>query len=515
MRSTLLLLVIAIGASTALAGSVADAERLLAEGKAAEAADVARSLLEQAGETAPTADLAALHSVLARALWTGGDAQASLPEFEDALRLRESPEDRLSYAEALISVARANLLGGNVTAAQVVPYLDDAVASAEKARGPEHDRRRLRAMGEARYWRGDLEESARLLREAAPKPSEGAASVRALEALANALYRLGRPAEAAAAFHEAGNVRGEASAWAAAKDGAKAIPLYAQLLATDPNDESLLAEAMQTARYADARPLLADALAAASASPSVVGRTKARLHHAQGVLARESNDLAASAARRGEAAAADPTWSAPLVELGKTLLSGSEPPVGRVVALWLEALGRDASDASAKELLWFQAGQDYTAGTAGGGDPKTLQRSIEVLRALAAADPEDPLVWANLGNTLRVAGEPEAAVEAYRKAEELNPYDAAIVSDHGLALSGAGRRDEALAAFERAAELDASSTATRQNGARVRWLRGEDDAAEKLLGEAAGAARAQGEKEMMYRFLLDRVWRARNRPEVR
>jgi hypothetical protein len=29
------------------------------------------------------------------------------------------------------------------------------------------------------------------------------------------------------------------------------------------------------------------------------------------------------------------------------------------------------------------------------------------------------------------------------------------------------------------------------------------------------AARAQGEKELMYRFLLDRVWRTRVRPEVR
>jgi tetratricopeptide (TPR) repeat protein len=185
------------------------------------------------------------------------------------------------------------------------------------------------------------------------------------------------------------------------------------------------------------------------------------------------------------------------------------------VATWLEALSREPSSERVRELLWAQAGIDFEDGTRGGGNPAALARSLEVQRALTRAAPDNSLFWANLGNSLRVAGDLQGSIDAYAKAAEENPFDASVPSDQGLAYLGAEREDEALAAWDRAIAIDAGFVSAHQNAARVRWLRGDVDAAEAHVLAAFRSARPQGTGEGLFRFLWDRTWRTRRSPEVR
>jgi tetratricopeptide (TPR) repeat protein len=487
----------------------AAAEALLAEGRGAEAADALRALLDAMAErNAPAPERAPVLALLGRALLLSGDAQGALPVFEDSLEAREDASTRLDYAEALVTVARENLESGGATAARVVPYLDDALASAGRAVEEGFRARRTRVVGEAHYWRGDLEEAVRILGAPGAEPAIDAASRRSLEILAHALYRLSRWSESADAFRRAGNLRGEASAWAAAREGGKAAEIHRRLLEQNPGDAALLAEAVQAARFTGAQRALADALATIPASGPVL----ARFTHARGVLLRDLGDPSAEALF-ADAAAADPAWSAPLVEGARgLLLAGSGD--GAADAL-IEAMHRDPSDSAARDLAWYQAGRDYTAGTSGGASPAILARAVRLLEALVASDPEDPLAWANLGNARRLAGDAEGAVEAYDRARELASSDASVLSDRGLALVSAGRDGEALAAFEEAAAADRSATAPRQNAARILWRAGGHDRAEGHLEAAAKAAHAEGGNAMSYRFLFDRSWRTRQRADRR
>jgi hypothetical protein len=84
-----------------------------------------------------------------------------------------------------------------------------------------------------------------------------------------------------------------------------------------------------------------------------------------------------------------------------------------------------------------------------------------------------------------------------------------------LALLAVGREDEALAQFETAAEIDAAAISPRQNAGRVHWLRGSFAAAEGHYAAALQASRTTGGKPPLFRFLIDRCFRARSRPDAR
>lgn len=71
-------------------------------------------------------------------------------------------------------------------------------------------------------------------------------------------------------------------------------------------------------------------------------------------------------------------------------------------------------------------------------------------RHTLARNPAAFMAWANLGDTLRLAGRPDDAMAAYRSGLALRPDDAPVLNDLGNVLVLAGRPAEAVPLLERA-----------------------------------------------------------------
>jgi tetratricopeptide (TPR) repeat protein len=470
---------------------VRDARAAAAEPDAVERLRRQVDAIPEADREARAGAFADVQAILARALAREGAWEEAVANFEDALRVRERADDRVEYAEALLAIARQALEAPNPSNLSVAPYLVDAVASARKVDDPALAARRERVLAEALQWQGDDSAAVEHWRAGLRDLPADAARVGNAR-MAHALYRLGRFGEAAEAWRQAGDRLGEASAWAAARDGAKAMAVYAELLRERPGDAGVLDHALAAARFANARPALEELLAKLEAT----GPSGARVLRVRGVLREEAGDAAGAAALLTEATRADPAWAQPWVDLGRvrgTAATASDDDRRKgAIDAWLEALRRDPQDDRVKRLVWDQAGIDFAEGTRAGGDDAALRRSLAAQAALVELFPDDAEAAANLGNSLRVAGRPEESVAAYAKALAANPDSASIQSDMGLALSGAGRIPEAVEAFERAVALDPTFTSARQSAARYRWLAGDDDEGEAHLAAAVAAARSAG-----------------------
>ncbi|HYK41391.1 MAG TPA: tetratricopeptide repeat protein [Thermoanaerobaculia bacterium] len=113
-------------------------------------------------------------------------------------------------------------------------------------------------------------------------------------------------------------------------------------------------------------------------------------------------------------------------------------------------------------LLGFIAG--YFAG--GGGRPAGSPAAgksaagtpagdrIAALQDELGRDPENPKLWAALGNAWYDREDWDHAVEAYRKALRKAPKDANVLSDLGAAYRNQGDFRQAIASFEKARAAD-------------------------------------------------------------
>lgn len=492
-------------------GALAAARGRIEAGTPREAARILERALARS-DGADTDLVSRLESALGRALVLSDETYRALQYLEAVADRRGLPCDHLDLAEALLSIGRTKAASPWARWIEVGPYLEDAEAQASRAEGDEATQGRRRAVvGEARYWLGKMEPAVAAwdgIQEGDLPPLEAR---RIADLKARALYDLGRYDEAVVAFEGAGNLRGTACALAAARRGPETIRAYGRLLATSPGDEDLLAEALTAARYTGAEIELAGVLA----DLEVEGNARAAVLVTRGLLAEATGAFDAARRLLSAAAEADPEAARPRHELGRLGLrqaGGDHDALDAAVGELLQALVRDPEDANLVALLWDLAGQDYAAAWR---SERALARTLRIQTALTVAAPDDGLTWANLGNTLRVAGRLEEALGAYDRALEAEPGDAAIVSDRGLVLSGMGRFAEALRSFEEATQLDPDLVAARQNAARRHWRAGQGPEALAQLAEAEVRTRFIGGDWMRYRFLLDRVYRTRVRPEVR
>jgi tetratricopeptide (TPR) repeat protein len=473
-------------------------------------AEAGRRLVDEAEDRdASDEERAVLHAALGGLLLEQSAWFEATTHLEAAALLRGTELDRFLWARALVGVARENVQSGSATAVGVLPYLEDARAALDGIGGS--DAQRVRA--EALYWGGDLDGALAAWRTA-DMNGDDAETRRHLELFGHAAYARGSHEEAARSFERAGARRAAAAAWTAARKPDEAMAHYADLLGASPDDPTLIADAVSAARYMDARARVEPILA--SLAPRSNEARAMRLR-ALATLAEDAGAYDRAADLLQEAAAAAPEDVEALFALARVRLrAGGERATEAAVAAWAEALARDPRDERARLLLWEQAGLDVAEGMRRGRLEPAIERAITAQRALVTHVPDDALAWANMGNTLRVAGRLEEALAAYDRALAVDDGDPAIVSDRGLVLSALERHEDALRDWERAVDMDPTFTAAHQNAARMRFLAGEDDAAAAHLAAAAAGAYETGEPTArLYRFLLDRTWRARRRPELR
>ena len=79
---------------------------------------------------------------------------------------------------------------------------------------------------------------------------------------------------------------------------------------------------------------------------------------------------------------------------------------------------------------------------------------IKGLQEELARDPENPKLWAALGNAWYDREDWDHAIEAYRKALRKAPKDASVLSDLGAAYRNQGDFPQAIASFEKARAAD-------------------------------------------------------------
>lgn len=493
--------------------AVTAAWELLAKGRSQEALAAFRALADKPGGSEDARVMAGL----GQSLVAVGDPSAALQPLGVAAKKRGTAEDHAALAEALVAVAAERAEAPFARGVGIVAYLHDAITEAtagEKSPGADAVAARLRwAKGRA-YWNLSDFKAAR---EALSHPSL-AAHAEARDLLARACYALGDYPAAAEVWKALGNRHAAATAWAAAKDP-RAMETYRALVLEAAADRALQEEAVLAAVYAGDVASHETFLAALGDEAGRNPRDRFEAYRARGLLFEHAKRFADAAASYHKALALPGMEEASVrTSLARALVNaGPDSPEGlaEATALLKQVLAENALDATARELLRWIGVNDVAAATKEWPGRSRLDRALEAFKALAESAPEDSAAWSEYGLTLRTAGDLEGSIKAYDRAVAVNPLDAVVANDRGLAVLATGDTAAAIAAFEAASRVDPRDTSPRQNVARLHWLLGRDDEAEAHLAAAVKSARETGGKPLLYRFLLDRVWRSRVRPEVR
>lgn len=447
-------------------------------------------------------------------LWRFGVAIVFAALWGTALPARvaraEDPGALLAESERLLAAARVQIEGRAIRRAGVVPYLQDALATAAKIEVGGLDapgRARLAYVRSfAHFLLGETAEAVAVLDAALTGDVPEAWRVPLLDVLARSHHAAGAFPEAAAAFQAAGNLHGAATAHAGARKARETAEAYVALLVDRWTEEALWEEARGAVRYAAARDAWADRLLQAlPVERGAERRARWLSATAEALLDAERPQEAETLLREADLAAVPGGASL----LGRALLAVDGTARGDdVLVLLMQALEADAGDEAARRSLWALASADYEALYLEPDGPRpVLERCLAAQRALVAADPEDAVAHGNLANTLRVAGRYEAALAAYELALELDESDPSLHSDRGLVLVAAGRPAEALAAFQAALERDGAHRAALQNAARVLLTLGRFNEARDMLARGAEAALSEGASAFAFQALLARAWR--------
>jgi tetratricopeptide (TPR) repeat protein len=440
---------------------VAAAEALLAKGDAPAAATAFRRLAEAPGGDAD----ARVQSGLGTSLLFDADPVSAIEPLSAAVRLRADPLDRLRLAQSLVGAARLAIERSATRTIGPVPYLNDAIAQVEAARGKSPATAAPLALveAEARSLLGDLA-GARAALAAPGLEKDATVAVKAAEYA----FLAKDYAAAADAYAKAGYPRGVAASWAAGKDP-RAVKAYVDLVRAAPDDAALLEEALgASVAVGDDRGLDAG-LAALDAK----GDLRIAVLRARGRLAELAKRSADAVPHYREVAATKPGDADAERDLARALLNGSpgDPAaVEEAVAHMLAVLRLVPDDDWTRRALDWQAARDGDAAPRDWPDRTRMDRSVRLFLALAETDPTDGLRWSQLGNARRNAGDARGAVAAFDRAVEANPHDAVAWNDRGLALLAAGEDEKALESFDRAIAIDSKDPSPRQNGGRVRWL---------------------------------------------
>lgn len=121
-----------------------------------------------------------------------------------------------------------------------------------------------------------------------------------------------------------------------------------------------------------------------------------------------------------------------------------------------------------------------------------LDTCLEMLERVLAIEPENFIVYNELGYVLADLGKFDEAVAAFQKYAFINPDEANPHDSLGELYERIGRYEDALAEYGRAAEVDPRFQFAYLHQARVALTLGRFDAAEEILDEASKAAVSPG-----------------------
>ena len=288
------------------------------------------------------------------------------------------------------------------------------------------------------------------------------------------------------------------------------MDLYRDLVKETPGDEILLDEAGMAASFVGRVDDWDRTLATLATTPG----QRAVVSRARGRLMERAGRFADAEARHREAVAAAPADGDLKKDLARVLVNRAAESDAAAVeagAIYLALLGESPDDATVREGLDYLAQREAALAPKELPDTTRLDRAVAWFKALADTDPENPTAWAQLGVACRLAGAGAEAVAAYDRAVALNPFDPGLENDRAIAVLATGDRAGALVGFEKAAAADRNETSPRQNAGRLRRQAGERDRATVHWAEALAATRTVGGTPMLYRSLLDRLWRDRAR----
>jgi len=95
--------------------------------------------------------------------------------------------------------------------------------------------------------------------------------------------------------------------------------------------------------------------------------------------------------------------------------------------------------------------------------PLQAQNEIRFLQDAAKEDPDNVVLWINLGNLLMDSARYPEAIDAYEKALELAPENADVRVDMGTCYRRVGRSDRAAEEFRKAIAIDARHAFAHRN----------------------------------------------------
>jgi tetratricopeptide (TPR) repeat protein len=459
--------------------------------------DEAISALEARARAADGDARADAYAALATALESAGRPAEAANAWRAAGKSKPSSAAAAGEARALLAFAEEILTAGDA-GSSVRAAFEDARRALERAKTSGADDAAT-ALGLARCAaaEGRADEEIALLRDAAARYAADPAPRRAL---AFAYFNAGRHADAIPVFRELAEKDPTdlrlllclAASGRATKDEALALGSAERAIRAQPADrrgwEALWSVYGPEKRWGE----LYERLAAHSAAEP-----------ANAFAAHYAGYAALSAQRTDDALRfLETAWSLDPRDLdakldAARLLLTAKHDRDRASKLVGEVLAAAPGSAKAHDLLSFVALRRSDDGDHAG--------AVRELETLAAARPDDPLVFANLGLERRWAGLYREADGAYARALELAPHDAIVHNDHGLLLLVLGRADDARARFLAGHEADPRANDVMEN---LGWLareRGDAAEAASWYGKAYRAALARGEDGARHRRHLDDV----------
>jgi len=100
-------------------------------------------------------------------------------------------------------------------------------------------------------------------------------------------------------------------------------------------------------------------------------------------------------------------------------------------------------------------------------------------------NPDNHLLWNDLGEAYFHRGRLSPALECYRKAHDLRPADTTYIVNSGVTLARLGRYEEAIASFDRAIELEPHDDIAYMEKGRTLGRMGRYEEGDRILKEAA------------------------------